>query len=364
MRTLRPSVHPSSRSRPRNAVTRRWASRSFSLNPVSTPMRRTRSLCCAPAARGHAAAAPPSAASNSRRLMMTVIRPSRARCVKWNDTTPRACSLAVQGGQGAGCFDLSLRLQLHYSRRRDLANAAIAASRVPSERVPNGMPGTQHSVLPQLHTKSCCQHNVHPAKFPAGTTSMSNSSSGKHKYHVALSFAGEDRNYVEKVAAQLTADGVSVFYDKYEEVELWGKDLYTHLKEVYEKRAVFTVMFISEHYQNKLWTNHERKAAQARAFEDSDKEYILPAFFDKAIEVPGLTKTTGHISLANRSPEQFANLIVKKLSAAGIDLPKQFPYGDNAKADVDFPMRKGAVTKIISDLKSYTWPRQEPAIKA
>ena len=194
---------------------------------------------------------------------------------------------------------------------------------------------------------------------------MSNSSSGKHKYHVAPSFAGEDRNYVEKVAAQLTADGVSVFYDKYEEVELWGKDLYTHLKEVYEKRAVFTVMFISEHYQNKLWTNHERKAAQARAFEDSDKEYILPAFFDKAIEVPGLTKTTGHISLANRSPEQFANLIVKKLSAAGIDLPKQFPYGDNAKADVDFPMRKGgAVTKIISDLKSYIWPRQEPAIKA
>src|SRR6516162_9266663 len=134
MRTLRPSVHPSSRSRSRNAVTRRCASRSFSLNPVSTPMRRTRSLCCAPAARGHAAAAPPSAASNSRRLMMTVIRPSRARCVKWNDTTPRACSLAVQGGQGAGCFDLSLRLQLHYSRRRDLANAAIAASRVANMR--------------------------------------------------------------------------------------------------------------------------------------------------------------------------------------------------------------------------------------
>src|SRR5262249_11093513 len=209
-------------------------------------------------------------------------------------------------------------------------------------------------------TTTCVQQS-----FLAGTTSMSNSSSGKHKYHVALSFAGEDRDYVEKVAARLTADGVSVFYDKYEEVELWGKDLYTHLTEVYEKRAVFTGMFKAEHYQNKLWTNHERKAAQARAFEDSDKEYILPAFFDQAIDVPGLTKTTGHISLANRSPEQVATLIVKKLAAAGIDLPKQFPYGDNAKADVDFPMPKGgAVTKIISDLKSHTWPKQEPAIKA
>src|SRR5215467_174047 len=37
--------------------------------------------CCALAASGHAAA-PPSAASNSRRPMVTVIRPSRARCVK------------------------------------------------------------------------------------------------------------------------------------------------------------------------------------------------------------------------------------------------------------------------------------------
>src|SRR5262249_32955043 len=33
-------------------------------------------------ASGHATAAPPSAASNSRRPMVTVIRPSRARCVE------------------------------------------------------------------------------------------------------------------------------------------------------------------------------------------------------------------------------------------------------------------------------------------
>ena len=33
-------------------------------------------------ARGHPAAAPPGAASNSRRRMVTVIRPSRARCVE------------------------------------------------------------------------------------------------------------------------------------------------------------------------------------------------------------------------------------------------------------------------------------------
>jgi len=43
--------------------------------------------CCARAASGHAATAPPSATRNSRRPMVTVIRPSRARCVR--GTIPR-----------------------------------------------------------------------------------------------------------------------------------------------------------------------------------------------------------------------------------------------------------------------------------
>src|SRR5215471_10099491 len=57
------------------------------------PTKPTRSILgcsCARAASGHAAAAPPSATSNSRRPMVTVIHPSRARCVG-NDTTPPAC---------------------------------------------------------------------------------------------------------------------------------------------------------------------------------------------------------------------------------------------------------------------------------
>ncbi len=37
------------------------------------------------------------------------------------------------------------------------------------------------------------------------------------KYDVALSFAGEDRDYVDKVAKRLQEKGVKVFYDKFEE---------------------------------------------------------------------------------------------------------------------------------------------------
>ncbi|MDA3876851.1 MAG: TIR domain-containing protein [Halothiobacillus sp.] len=133
-------------------------------------------------------------------------------------------------------------------------------------------------------------------------------------YEVALSFAGEDRLYVYAVATALRARKIRVFYDDYEKVSLWGKDLYTHLNEVYSKNAKFCVLFISRHYREKVWTNHERKSAQARAFEEK-REYILPARIDDT-EIPGLNKTVGYIDCSKISPQELANLIIDKINSA------------------------------------------------
>jgi len=95
------------------------------------------------------------------------------------------------------------------------------------------------------------------------------------EYDVALSFAGEDRAVADSIAETLRAMGVSVFYDEYEKADLWGKNLYDHLSDVYRKRARFCLMLLSKHYAAKQWTNHERQAAQARAFSEN-QEYILP----------------------------------------------------------------------------------------
>jgi hypothetical protein len=53
------------------------------------------------------------------------------------------------------------------------------------------------------------------------------------EFEVALSFAGEDRAYVEMVARFLKAHGLSLFYDEDLQTSLWGKDLYSHLSSVY-----------------------------------------------------------------------------------------------------------------------------------
>ena len=130
-------------------------------------------------------------------------------------------------------------------------------------------------------------------------------------FDVALSFAGEDRLYVEKTADILKMMGYSVFYDKYEVVSLWGKDLYEHLNEIYYKRARYTVMFISKYYARKLWSNHERRSAQARAFSEH-KEYILPVRFDTT-KIPGILPTMGYIDLRNIKPKELAGLIKQKI---------------------------------------------------
>lgn len=185
------------------------------------------------------------------------------------------------------------------------------------------------------------------------------------KYHVALSFAGEDRKYVDKVAKCLREEGVDVFYDKFEDTKLWGKDLYTYLSDIYQNQAFYTVMFISEAYKDKLWTNHERRAAQAKAFSES-REYILPAFFDTEVEVPGVLKTTGYVNLSKLTPEECAAKIIDKLEDAGVTLITEIhsSYSEDARADVDYPIRDDdEVSEIIKALRTYNWYKQSPAIE-
>ena len=73
-----------------------------------------------------------------------------------------------------------------------------------------------------------------------------------HEYDVALSFAGEDRDYVGRVAEALRRRGINVFYDEYERSDLWGKDLYAHLSSIYSEKSRYVVMFISKFYEEKV----------------------------------------------------------------------------------------------------------------
>ena len=130
-------------------------------------------------------------------------------------------------------------------------------------------------------------------------------------YEIVLSFAGEDRAYVEKVAELLRDNDVSLFYDNYEEATLWGKNLTEHLHKVYSGSGRYCVMFISAAYAEKVWPTHERRSAFEKAIE-SKEEYLLPARFDDTV-IPGLHKHIVYTDLRRKTPHDLVKLIMQKL---------------------------------------------------
>ncbi|GEM_PF-894435 len=154
----------------------------------------------------------------------------------------------------------------------------------------------------------------------------------EYDFDLALSFAGEDRDTVKRLARALRRLGVNVFYDEDFSAELWGKDLYQHLQTVYRDKARFCIVVISEHYVKKRWTKHELAQVQARAFNEN-REYILPLRLDDTA-VPGINDTTGYIDYRTMGTRRVVKLILQKLGRQTTvrrrtALPRDLEVGEN-----------------------------------
>jgi hypothetical protein len=133
------------------------------------------------------------------------------------------------------------------------------------------------------------------------------------EFDVALSFAGEDRAYVQRVANYLRQQDISLFYDQFNTVDLWGKDLLVELPSIYSTtRSKLVVVFASESYRKKIWTMHELKSAILSGLR-TDKEFLLPARFDD-VTLPGVSESISWVDLHNLSPEHLGEMIIKKLT--------------------------------------------------
>ena len=135
------------------------------------------------------------------------------------------------------------------------------------------------------------------------------------KYDVALSFAGEQRDYVKEVAEKLQSLNIFTFYDsnEVEIIRLWGGNLAENLQDVYENKASYVVMFISREYVEKAWTNHERRSALSGAIQK--KTTILPVRFDDT-PVPGLPTDVAYLQADGFPPHKLAEYVAKKLDRA------------------------------------------------
>ena len=137
---------------------------------------------------------------------------------------------------------------------------------------------------------------------------------GGRRFKVALSFPGERREFVEKVAAHLAKSlgRESVFYDQYFEGELARPDLDVYLGEIYGLQSELVTPFFSAEYDRKKWCQLEWRNIRVILF-DLEPERIMPFRFDDT-KISGFLKFDGYVPIGNRSAEQMADLILKRLS--------------------------------------------------
>jgi hypothetical protein len=132
-----------------------------------------------------------------------------------------------------------------------------------------------------------------------------------NRYDFCLSFADEQRRYVEEVAKLLHRHDIAVFYDSFESADLFGSDVPVRLHDVFNRLSRYCVMFVSADYVRKMWTNLERASALDRALRNG-APYILVVRFDDA-RVPGLPDTIGHFDARAGSPAELVDRLVTKL---------------------------------------------------
>lgn len=76
-------------------------------------------------------------------------------------------------------------------------------------------------------------------------------------YDFALSFAGEDRQFAQRLYDYLTEDGFSVFYDHAEQHRILAEDLEEFLGPIYRSGASYVIAILGRQYGQRRWTRFE-----------------------------------------------------------------------------------------------------------
>jgi hypothetical protein len=133
------------------------------------------------------------------------------------------------------------------------------------------------------------------------------------RFKVALSFPGEQRDYVAVVAEEIKKrlGTGSVFYDKDFTAQLARPNLDTLLQKIYLNNSDLVVIFVSEEYERKQWCGIEWRAIRNIIKNKSDHALMFMRFDDTVIS--GLFSIDGYVELREHSAIQAARMIVERV---------------------------------------------------
>ena len=139
---------------------------------------------------------------------------------------------------------------------------------------------------------------------------------GRHRFRVALSFPGEHRDYVERVATELDQQlgPNACFYDRFYEAQLARPNLDVLLQGIYGERSDLVVAFVCAEYDEKLWCGIEWRKIRERGAMGDGSEIMYVRLGEG--DVAGMTRLDGYLDAQARAPEDVARSIVDRLTVA------------------------------------------------
>lgn len=133
------------------------------------------------------------------------------------------------------------------------------------------------------------------------------------RFLVALSFPGEHREFVAKVAQRLSQElgQPRVLYDRFHEAEFARPNLDTHLQTLYHDESELVVVFLCADYERKEWPGLEWRAIRDLIKKKQASSIMLIRLDDA--NVSGVFSTDGYIRVEGRTPTDIAALIIGRL---------------------------------------------------
>lgn len=119
---------------------------------------------------------------------------------------------------------------------------------------PERFRGSTLAVDPFAASIPACEYLVRYFAPPSSAVNSSaDSPLSRTRFQVALSFPGERREFVAKVAEGLRSLGVDVFYDAYFEADLAQPNLDVLLQRIYHEQSDLVAVFLCREYEQKEW---------------------------------------------------------------------------------------------------------------
>lgn len=132
-------------------------------------------------------------------------------------------------------------------------------------------------------------------------------------FRVALSFPGEKRTYVSKVASELKKrlGKGAVFYDDDFQAQLARPNLDTLLQRIYLINSGLIVVFLCAEYEQKKWCGLEWRAIRNIIMNKNDQAIMFMRFDNS--QISGVFAVDGYIDLVGLEPIEVARLIVERV---------------------------------------------------